>query len=157
MNRLRTTLAALIVLAGSALPASAQTHLGLRAGVSGGPDQFVFGFHVDTPPLLEHFTFRPNVEVGVGDDRTLAAFNVEFAYWIPIPDTRWQVYFDGGPGIVISDNNGGNGNGNGNGDTDVGAGFNIGVGLQHGRGFFSELKVGFIDSPEVKFLVGFVF
>lgn len=152
VNRILCSVVVLTALAGSAVPASAQTHLGLRAGVSGGPDQFVFGFHVDTPPLLEHFTFRPNVEIGVGDDQTLAGLNVEFAYWVPIPDTRWQVYFAGGPAVNITSDDR-----NGNDDTSVEGGFNLGVGVQHGRGFFSELKVGFAGSPDLKFLVGYVF
>ena len=43
------------------------------------------------------------------------------------------------------------------GDTDFGGGFNVGVGVQHRRGLFAEFKVGAIDSPEVKFMVGYAF
>jgi len=71
----------------AAVPAAAQPHVGARAGVSGNPDQFFVGAHVDTGPLVDQLTFRPTAEVGVGDRRTSMAFNVEFAYWIPIPDT----------------------------------------------------------------------
>jgi hypothetical protein len=46
-------------------PSGARAHLGLRAGVSGGPGQFVVGGHVETKPLLTHLTFGPN-DVGVG-------------------------------------------------------------------------------------------
>ena len=143
-----------VALTAGATPALAQTHFGLRAGVSGGPSQFVFGGHVDTPPLLEHLTFRPNVEIGVGDNRTVSALNVEFAYWVPITDTRWQVYFAAGPAanIISFDGDGGR-----DGDTRVEGGFNIAVGLQHGRGLFTERKVGVIDSPDIKFSVGYVF
>jgi hypothetical protein len=136
-----------------AAPASAQQRFGLRAGASGSPGQFVFGAHVDTPELFDNFTFRPNIEVGVGDNRTLVGFNVEFAYWIPITDTAWKVYFPVGPALVITSRDvGGNGDG-----TEAGGGFNLGVGVQHARGFFTELKIGLVDSPEVRFSLGYVF
>ena len=146
--------ASLVTVLMGAVPASAQTHVGVRAGVSGSPDQFVFGGHMDTPPLLEHLTFRPNLEIGIGDNRTLVALNFEFAYWIPIPDKRWQVYFVAGPAanIISFDNDARRDS-----DTSVEGGFNIGVGIQHGGGLFAELKVGVIDSPDIKFMVGFVF
>ena len=40
---------------------------------------------------------------------------------------------------------------------DVGGGFNIVLGAQHRGGLFTELKVGTIDSPNMKFGVGYVF
>ena len=49
-------------------PASAQLDPGLRAGVSVDPDQFYVGAHVETAPIVERLVFRPNVEVGFGDD-----------------------------------------------------------------------------------------
>jgi hypothetical protein len=39
----------------------------------------------------------------------------------------------------------------------VGGGFNILVGLEHKKGLFTEFKVGFADSPDIKFAVGYVF
>jgi hypothetical protein len=137
-----------------AAPAAAQTSVGVRAGVSGDPDQFVFGGHVETQPLIENLTFRPNVEFGVGDDITLAAINLEFAYWIPIEDTAWRLYFGGGPAVNIynfDDDRFGNR------DSEVEGGFNIMLGVQHRGGLFTELKVGALDSPDIKFVVGFAF
>jgi hypothetical protein len=132
-----------------AAPAYAQSSgAGVRAGVSGDPDQFYFGGHVETKPLIDRLTFRPNLEIGLGDDTTLVAGNIEFAYWIPIRNKPFQVYLGGGPAVIIGDRND---------DTDVGGGFNILVGLQHRGGLFTELKVGFADSPDIKFGVGFVF
>ena len=131
-----------------AAPAYAQSKAGVRAGVSGDPDQFYFGGHIETKPLIDHLTFRPNVEVGLGDDVTLVAANIEFAYWIPIRNKPWSVYLGGGPALVIADRHD---------DTDVGGGFNILVGVQHRKGLFTELKVGFADSPDIKFGVGYAF
>lgn len=146
------SLAALLLMLCVSAPAAAQT-FGVRAGVSGEPDQFFFGGHVETSPIIEHLTFRPNVEIGVGDHVTLVALNVEFAYWIPIENTAWSLYFGGGPAAnIYSFDNHGRGDG-----SDVEGGFNILVGVQHRRGLFTELKVGTIDSPDIKFTVGYVF
>lgn len=139
-------MAALLVL-GIAASAQAQG-LGVRAGVSADPDQFVFGGHVETAPLIEQLSFRPNVEVGVGDGVTTVGLNFELVYSIPLQQQPWRVYFGGGPAANIYWFDG---------DSDVGGGFNVVIGVQHSRGLFTELKVGAIDSPDLKFLVGFAF
>jgi len=138
----------------SAGPAAAQPSVGLRGGASVDPDQAFFGVHVETRPLIEHLTFRPNLELGVGDDLTLVALNFEFAYWIPLERTQWRLYLGGGPAINIYSFDEGPGRA---GDTDVEGGFNILLGLQHRRGLFGELKVGAMDSPDLKFTIGYVF
>lgn len=133
-----------------ARPAMAQ--IGLRAGISGDPDQFFFGAHVESKPLVDRLTFRPNIEIGVGDDVTLVALNFEFAYSIPLRDHPWNVYIGAGPALNVYSL----GNRRG-GRTEVEGGFNILLGVQHRRGLFTELKVGAMDSPDVKFAVGYVF
>ena len=45
---------------------AAQEHVGIRVGVSGDPDQFVFGGHIETAPLMDRLVFRPNAEIGLG-------------------------------------------------------------------------------------------
>ena len=130
-----------------ATPANAQT-FGVRAGASADPDQFFFGGHYETKPLMKNLTFRPNIEVGVGDDVTLVAFNIEFAYWIDLKNKPWKVYLGGGPAAILSDSDD---------NTDFNGGFNLMVGAQHKGGLFGEFKVGLIDSPDVKFTVGYVF
>src|SRR5262245_48571801 len=82
-------------------PLSAQD-FGVRAGVSGDPDQFYFGGHLVTGELLERLRFRPNVEVGIGDDVTLVAVNLEFAYTFP-SRRPWAVYVGAGPALNIYD------------------------------------------------------
>ena len=42
-------------------------------------------------------------------------------------------------------------------ETDAGGGLNFVMGIQHRKGLFTELKVGAIDSPTIKFCVGYVF
>ena len=129
-------------------PAFAQSG-GVRVGVSGDPGQFYFGGHYETAPFVEQLRFRPNLEIGVGDNHTLTALNFEFAYFVPLQRrSPWSVYFGAGPALVIDHvtNN-----------TNTGGGFNILVGVQHEHGFFSEIKVGMIDSPSFKFGVGYTF
>ena len=128
--------------------AAAQPRAGIRAGVSADPDQFFFGGHVETGPLVDQLTFRPNVELGLGSDMTLVALNIEFVYSVRLQQEPWRIYFGAGPAanIVSSD-----------GDDGVEGGFNILVGAQHARGLFTEVKVGAIDSPNFKFTVGYQF
>ena len=75
-------------------PAAAQG-LGVRAGASVDPDQFYFGGHAETAPLLEELRFRPNIEIGFGSDLTLVAVNFEFAYFLS-PAEPWSLYAGGG-------------------------------------------------------------
>ena len=82
--RHRVVLSTIVMLTCLAMPAYAQTHVGVRAGVSADPDQFFFGGHIETEPLLERLSFRPNAEIGIGDDTTTIALNLEFVYSIPL-------------------------------------------------------------------------
>lgn len=129
--------------------ASAQIAPGLRAGVSLDPDQFYVGGHIETGPLVERLVFRPNVEVGFGDDVTLAAFNFEFVWKFPRGRGQWGFYAGGGPAINLYQFDG-------SGD-DAGGGFNVVGGLENRKGLFFELKLGVADSPDFKFGVGFTF
>jgi hypothetical protein len=141
---LRTVVCAGVLVAATAASAVAQD-AGIRAGVSVDPDQFYFGGHIETAPLVDRLRFRPNVEIGVGDDVTLVGFNFEFAYFFPSRNP-WQLYAGAGPALNLI---------NVNDDTEVEGGFNILVGAQHSRGLFFEFKVGAIDSPDFKFGVGY--
>jgi hypothetical protein len=127
-----------------AAPAEAQGP-GVRGGLSLDPDQFYFGGHFETQPLVDRLRFRPNAEIGVGDDVTVVAFNFEFAYFFPSRQA-WQLYAGAGPALNIIDTEH---------DTEPEAGFNILIGAQHRGGLFFEFKVGMVDSPDVKFGVGF--
>ena len=134
-----------------AQPAAAQSleEYGVRAGVSVDPDQFYFGGHVQTEPLIDRLHFRPNVEIGVGDHTTLIGFNVEFAYFFPTR-SPWQLYAGGGPALNVI-----NVDLDPDDDTRSEAGLNVLVGVQHAKGLFFEFKVGAFDSPEFKFGVGY--
>ncbi|MGE0392441.1 MAG: hypothetical protein AB7I25_01250 [Vicinamibacterales bacterium] len=144
----RTLIVAAVVLTGLRQTAQAQ-QFGVRAGASGGPEQFYFGVHADAGPIADRLRFRPNLELGVGDDSTLTAVNLEFVYPVQLDKSRdWSVYPGVGPAFNIV---------NRNSNTDLRGGLNFILGLAHRDGFFTELKVGALDSPDVKFGVGYTF
>ena len=127
----------------------AQDGFGVRGGVSADPDQFYFGAHYVTSPIASRVRFQPNLEVGVGDDVTTVAVNFEFAYWARL-NPQWQLYAGGGPAINVYDFER-----HDEGDTEPG--MNLMIGFRHREGLFFEFKVGLVDSPEVKFGVGYTF
>jgi hypothetical protein len=131
-------------LVGVANAAAAQVGFGARGGFSGTPDQFFLGGHIESGDLGHKVTFRPNVEVGFGSDQTLVTVNLELVHWMPLKNSRWQVYAGGGVGanFLIDDF-----------DKTTTGGLNVVFGLQHDIGFFTEMKVG-ID-PSVKLTVGY--
>jgi len=146
MIRHRLTAIALFTGILFAVPAAAQ-EAGVRAGVSADPDQFYFGGHFETAPLVDRLHFRPNVEIGVGDNVTLVAFNLEFAYHFP-QRGNWFVYAGAGPALnlIRFESN-----------TNSEGGFNLLIGVQHNAGLFAEVKAGLADSPRVKVGVGYAF
>ena len=125
---------------------------GVRGGVSIDPDQGYFGAHYETGALVDRLHFRPNVEAGLGDDLTTISLNFEFAYKFP-SRSSWQLYAGGGPAVNfytfdIGDDDD---------DTETDAGLNFLFGVEQRSGLFFEFKLGVIDSPEVKFGVGYTF
>lgn len=149
MARLVTGLSVLLgVVVFSSTPAVAQD-AGVRAGISVDPDQFYFGGHIETSPLVDRLHFRPNLEVGFGDDIVLIAANMEFVYKFP-RRWEWGLYAGAGPALNVftfDDRD----------DSETEAGFNILIGAENSRGLFFEFKVGAIDSPDLKFGVGWTF
>jgi hypothetical protein len=130
----------------TARPVGAQT-FGVRVGASADADQFVIGGHFETKPIVEHISFRPNVELGLGNDLTVTCFNFELAY--TFPNTKaWNFYAGGGPALVLIDNDR---------NDHAGGGFNILLGIQARQGLFGEIKAGLLDSPDFKVLIGYAF
>ena len=130
-----------------ATPAAAQD-FGARIGVSIDPDQFYFGGHVETEPVFEQLRFRPNVEIGFGDNLTLVALNGEFIWPFPVQNGG-NIYVGMGPAINIYSIDAPVD------DTEVEPGMNFLVGFEFEENYFAELKVGAIDSPDVRFGFGY--
>ncbi len=147
MTRFVTVLSFLVAItAVSAAQASAQD-AGIRGGLSIDPDQFYFGGHLETSPLVNRLHFRPNVEIGIGDDLILIGANMEFLYKFP-RRSGWSLYAGAGPAlnIIMPDESD---------ESFTEGGLNILVGAENTRGLFFEFKVGAIDSPDFKFGVGY--
>ena len=140
-------LAFLTCSAAAAAPAQAQVSPGVQGGVAVDPDQVFFGGHVETSPLVENLRFRPNVDVGLGDNITLIAFNFDFTYTFTSRQP-WNLYGGAGPAINWIDFDSG---------SDTEAGFNLLVGARHRDGMFFEMRIGVMDSPDLKFGVGYTF
>lgn len=131
------------------IEAFAQTRTGVQGGGSfdDGFNQIFFGGHVETAPLVNRLRFRPGLDVGLGDDATLLAFNFDFTYTFP-SRSPWNLYAGGGPAInwINTDRS-----------DDTEGGFNLLVGAKNRDGLFFELRLGLVDSPDVKFGVGYTF
>ena len=97
---------ALLLLQAMISPASAQRGAGVRAGVSANPDQFYVGGHIMAGPVAKDLWFRPNMEVGFGNNSSLVGLNGEFAYMMKSPKTSWNPYFGGGPALVLQTSGG---------------------------------------------------
>jgi hypothetical protein len=132
----------------SSAPAFAQNG-GIRGGISVNPDQIYFGGHFETSPLIDRLYFRPNVEVGFGDDVTLIGANMEFVYKFT-SRRPWNVYAGGGPALNITMRDGENG-------SNTNTGLNLLAGVEQAKGLFFEFKIGVVDSPDFKFGVGWTF
>jgi hypothetical protein len=148
MRWITPTLVALVVLLAATTADAQSLAKGVRMGVSSDPDQFYFGGHVETRALIDRLHFRPNAEIGIGDNITTIALNFEFAYKFPAARRAWDVYALGGPALNIY---------NFNDDTHSRGGFNLGLGIEHDQGLFGELKIGAIDSPDFKLGIGYRF
>jgi hypothetical protein len=66
----------------TAAPASAPGP-GIRGGVSVNPDQLFVGAQYETDAQVERLHFKPNVEIGFGDDLTALTANFEFVWKFP--------------------------------------------------------------------------
>lgn len=142
-----------IAFAVTLLGASGATAAGFgpRLGLTGDPDQVHMGFHVDAARMAPNLGFMPSFEVGLGNDLTLFSANFDFKYAFRTR-SAWRPYMGAGPALhfVRVDNN--------TEDTEVGFAF-VG-GMQSGTrsgAFFTEMRLGMVDSPDFKFTVGWIF
>ena len=124
---------------------------GFQGGASLEPDQVYVGAHYETRAFAGQLHFRPAIEGGFGDNVRLAALNFEFLYKIPIGGSAWKFYQSSGPAVNIYRFDLGPGR---DAQVDVRAGLVFSTGVQHENGFFTELKVGTGNSPNLKFGVG---
>ena len=151
---------ALALIPGAALASDVvTTGIGPRVGFSSSPDQIVFGGHLVIGEVAPSITFDPSLEVGLGDNLTILAFNFDLHYHFDT-DTQWRPYAGAGATLNVV-NFDESRYGNRDSDTNAGGSVMIGAGVptQSGNRFFSELKFGLGDwsIPDLKFVVGWNF
>ena len=142
MNRLLVVLVVAMALVGTVAP-PAFAGVGLRAGLSLEPDDFLVGLHWRGNPLGESIYFVPSVEAGFGDV-TMVAGNADFHYQFKT-ESKLAPYAGAGATLNWFDNDGGS-------DTEFGG--SIIGGMRLSAKMFLEAKVGLGDVPDWKFVVG---
>lgn len=156
MKRVMLSIAAATLVGLISVGSASAAGWGPRLGLTVDPDQVHFGAHIDAGYLADQLRFQPNFEMGIGNDMTLAAFNFDMLYLFNSRMDAWRPYAGGGAGanIVNRDNNRGN-------DSDLEAGLNLVGGIERslssGGRFLTELRLGLIDTPDLKWTVGWTF
>lgn len=149
--------AALALLPVAAMAQPIATAFGPRIGVSTGPDQLALGGQLELGELAPDLTFMPNLEFGFGDNVTTVQINGDVHYHFQIQGSVWRPYVGGGIGIAFYNFDAGRFGDHS--DTEVGANLIVGAiaPTRSGSRFFSELKLGVGDLPDLKLLVGWNF
>lgn len=128
---------------------------GPRVGMTVNPDQVHFGAHLDAGYLSDNLRFQPSFTVGVGNDVTMWSTDFDVAYIFGSSGNGWSPYLGGGPAVNILDRN------NRANDSDLDAGLNVLGGVERrlsgGTRFFTELKLGLLDAPDMRWTVGWTF
>jgi hypothetical protein len=150
---------ALLLLPALALAASTvAVDPGVRAGISLDPDQFVFGGQLSFRGLAPDWTFDPSLEIGLGDDVTTIAFNLDALYRMRLSGSDWSPYVGGGLGLISVSHDEKPGVHD---DTHNDAGLNAVIGFRvptrGGQHWFTEMRVGIGDLPDLKVVGGFSF
>lgn len=142
-------LSALVLLLCLAGGPAAATDIGLRAGLTSGPDQFHFGAHTDLGTLLPPMRLVPNVEIGFGDDITLVSLNGDLIYDFP----RTPFGVGGELAMQFWDHD------LGGSDTELGLSAlgNYRLQMNNGKTLLLEVKLGLMDAPDFKATVGYSF
>lgn len=122
---------------------SAFAGVGLQAGLSLDPDNFLVGAHWKSKPLGESLFWVPSVELGFGDV-TMIAGNVDLHYQFKT-ESKLAPYAGGGATLNWFDYEGES-------ETDFGG--SLLGGIQLNSGMYLEAKYGLGDVPDWKFLVG---
>ena len=138
---LRVAIISLFLVGIGASPALAA--IGLHAGMSLQPDDFIAGIHLKTKPLAENLSLVPSGEVGFGDV-TMIAGNADLHYTFQTK-SKLAPYAGGGVTLNWFDFDGGS-------ETDFGG--SVLGGIQLSPKFYFETKVGLGDVPDWKFVLG---
>jgi outer membrane protein W len=107
--------------------------------------------------VAEQLDFVPGMDLAFGNNATVVSVNGDFHYRLATK-TTWRPYLGAGVGIhfTSTDNNGPSTD---NSSTETGGHFIAGADVlaKGGSRFFTELKLGFSNSPDFKVAAGFNF
>jgi opacity protein-like surface antigen len=127
---------------------------GIRAGLSSDPDQAYAGVHFDLGEFTKDVRFRPSMEVGFGDDRTLVQMLAEAHYVFP-KFGSWRPYAGAGLGITYVDYDDGRHRHESNTEGSLNAIGGIETQMKQGMKLFFEFKLGLANQdPDIKFGIG---
>ncbi len=137
---------ALVPAASWAAPVKAA--LGVRAGLSQNPDQFVVGAQAEVGSL-GLATIAPSVDLGFGDNSDLTAANLDLRWYLfPLPQTGIQFYAAAGPTAVFVSS-----------QSEIGLSLTAGAKIpMKGTGRYNvEARFGIGDIPDLKVMLGILF
>ncbi len=122
---------------------------GVAGGLTMNPDQVTFGGSYELGPITDRVWLQPNAAVGLGNDLTALAVNFDVLYraWEPRRGP-WRLDLGGGPAInhySVADH------------ADTETGFTLVGLLVHESGWITEMRLGFFDSPDLRFGLGYRF
>jgi len=135
------------------------TWWGPRLGLSSNPDQFVIGGQLDFREFTPGLSISPNLEFGVGDNATWTALNADVKHHFVVQGSTWRPYLGGGLSVNFWNYN----------STFAGVpdasgtetGFNLILGAavptRTGSRFFTEVRLGVGDIPDMKVMAGWNF
>lgn len=132
-----------VVAAFTVLASTAFAGVGLHAGATISPDDFLIGIHWKSKPIAENLAIVPSVEAGFGDV-TMVAGNLDGHYDLQM-ESKLDPYIGGGITLNWFDFDGGS-------ETDFGGSVLAGITLS--KKYFLETKVGIGDVPDWKIYVG---
>jgi len=142
MNRLaRIAIVSLCLVGAGVSPGFAA--VGLQAGASINPDDFIVGLHLKLKPIAENLSFVPSVEAGFGD-ATMIAGNADLHYNFQTK-SKLAPYLGGGLTLNWFDFDAGS-------ETDFGG--SVLGGIQLSQKLYFETKVGLGDVPDWKLVLG---
>lgn len=158
MRKLLLILAALAVIPAASASAEPYSNYGLHLGFGDSPDQVFFGGQFTIGDVGPNIDLVPMIDIGFGDNATIISLNGDFRYRFDVSGQTWQPYAGAGIGFhfVSFDSRGPFQDTS---DTFGGGHFILGVDAptRSGNRFFTDLKIGIGDSPDLKIEAGWGF
>jgi hypothetical protein len=149
-HRVIITLAILVLLPAAA-SAGPFNYYGPHMGFGQGPNQTVIGGQLQWNGVAPGMAFVPGIDYGFNDVSSVVTLNGDFHYQLS-HETAWQPYVGLGAEVnVWRDSESRDAS-----ETKTGGHLIVGAATRNRTGgrFFTELKLGFSDAPDMKMLLG---